>query len=65
MEQRADLKLFQSMARELQLSIEDGVKIYSHQSDLYYAMLTEGISYIQRTFSWERAAGAYWRYIYD
>lgn len=64
-EQRASLPLFQAMATELRLSIEDGVKIYEHPSDLYYEMLTEGINYILRNFSWERAAQAYLRYIVD
>lgn len=63
MEQRASLTLFRAMARELRLSIEDGVRLYKDPSDLYYEMLTEGIKYIQRTFSWERAAQAYLRYI--
>lgn len=64
-EQRASLPLFQAIARELRLAIEDGVRIYDYPSGLYYEMLTEGINYIQRTFSWERSAQAYLRYIVD
>jgi hypothetical protein len=53
------------MARELRLSIEDGVRIHQQQPDLYYEMLTEGIIYIQNTFSWERTAQIYLRHIME
>jgi glycosyltransferase involved in cell wall biosynthesis len=64
-EQRSSLALFRSMARELRLSIEDGVRIHQQQPDLYYEMLTEGIIYIQNTFSWERTAQIYLRHIME
>lgn len=64
-QQRASLALFRAMARELRLSIEDGVRIYEDPGNLYYEMLTQGIRHIERTFSWERAAQAYLRYILD
>jgi glycogen synthase len=63
LEERSRLPLFQAMSRELRLGIEDGIKVYTQQSDLYYEMLTTGISYIQNTFSWERAAQEYLRVV--
>lgn len=64
-EQRSALPLFRHMAGELRLALEDGVQIYRQQPDLYYEMLTEGIRYIQNTFSWERSAQIYLRHILD
>jgi glycogen synthase len=58
-EQRKRYPLFQSMARELMLSIVDGVQVYRDTPELYYRMLTEGINYIRCSFSWERAAQEY------
>lgn len=64
-EERSRLPLFRAMARELRLGIEDGVKLYTMQSDLYYEMLTTGIHYIQNTFSWERTAQEYLRVVLE
>ncbi|HZD55288.1 MAG TPA: glycogen/starch synthase [Anaerolineales bacterium] len=62
-EQRSALPMFQAMASELRTAIEDAVRVYEEQPELYFEMLVEGIGYIQRTFSWERAAQAYVRHI--
>ena len=59
--ERTRYRLFQLMADELRLSIADGVRIYQEQPTLYWRMLVEGIAYMQRTFSWERAAHEYAR----
>jgi glycogen synthase len=64
-DQRSGLPLFRSMAGELRLALEDGVRVYRQQPDLYYEMLTEGIIYIQNTFSWERTAQIYLRQIME
>ncbi|MFH2012130.1 MAG: glycogen/starch synthase [Pseudomonadota bacterium] len=58
-EQRKRYPLIQSMSHELMLSITDAVKVYRDTPELYYKMLTEGINYIRRNFSWERAAREY------
>ncbi len=62
-QERSVYPLFQAMASELRLSIHDGVQLYNEQPELYYSMLTEGITYIQNSFSWQRAASAYLRYV--
>jgi glycogen synthase len=62
-EQRSALPLFQAMVGELRTAIEDAVRVYQEQPEVYFEMLAEGIGYIQRTFSWERAAQAYVRHI--
>ncbi|HCX90421.1 MAG: hypothetical protein CO106_08440 [Deltaproteobacteria bacterium CG_4_9_14_3_um_filter_44_9] len=62
-EQRKRYPLFRSMARELMLSIVDGVQVYRDTPELYYRMLVEGINHIRRSFSWERAAQEYIRRI--
>jgi glycogen synthase len=62
-EQRSALPLFQAMVDELRTAIADAVQVYEEQPEVYFEMLVEGIGYIQRTFSWERAAQAYVRYI--
>jgi glycogen synthase len=56
-----DFALFRSMANELRIGIVDAVRLYQEKPELYYQMLTEGIDYIQRSFSWERAAQEYVR----
>jgi hypothetical protein len=62
-EERKKYSLFRAMAEELRLSIEDGIHIYQDKPILYYKMLVEGISHIQRTFAWERNAHEYLREI--
>jgi len=61
-QERSRYPLFRSMAFELKLAIEDGVRI-TKQPGLYYQMLTQGIAHIQQTFSWERAANEYLRHM--
>ena len=60
-EQRRNYTVFQEMANELRIAIEDGIRVYSQESELYYRMLAEGIAHIQRTFSWQRAGQEYAR----
>ena len=62
-QERSAYPLFQAMVDELRASIEDGVQVFTEQPDLYYRLLTEGIDYIQNSFSWRRAASAYVRYL--
>ena len=61
--ERKKYPLFASMSHELKLSIADGIKIYVNHREVYFSILKEGIEYIQRAFSWERAAQEYIRYI--
>jgi hypothetical protein len=63
LEERQRLPLFQAMVQELRLAIEDGIRVYTSEPELYYRMLAEGIAHIQRTFSWQRAAQEYGRYL--
>ena len=60
-EERRSYNVFKEMANELQAAIEDGIRVYSQEPELYYRMLAEGIMHIQRTFSWQRAAQDYAR----
>ena len=54
-------QLFRAISDELRLGLNDAVRLFTQNPDLYYRMVTDGIDYIQRTFSWERAAGEYLR----
>lgn len=60
-EQRNGYVLFRSMSDELRISLEDAVNLFQNESEQYYAMLTEGIAHVQRSFSWQRAAHEYVR----
>lgn len=62
-EQRRNYTVFREMASELRIAIEDGIRIYSQEPELYHRMLAEGIAHIQRTFSWQRAGQEYVRKI--
>jgi glycogen synthase len=62
-EQRKTIPLFQAMERELTLCISDAVNLYQNYPELYYQLLTNGISYIRNSLSWERTAQAYLRQI--
>jgi Glycogen synthase len=62
-EQRRGYAVFQEMAGELRIAIEDGIRIYRREPELYYGMLAAGIGHIQRTFSWQRAGQEYARKI--
>jgi glycogen synthase len=55
--------VFREMAKELRIAIEEGIRLYSQDPELYYRMLAEGITHIQRTFSWQRAGQEYARKI--
>jgi glycogen synthase len=57
--QRRKLRTIQSMATELNSTLEDACQLYLTQRDLYYEMLINGINHINRNFSWEFAAKAY------
>ncbi|MBI1922704.1 glycogen/starch synthase [Candidatus Poribacteria bacterium] len=59
--QREQYLLFQTMVNELRISFTDGIRVYQGNPELYYRMLTEGIAYVQRSFSWERASQEYVR----
>ena len=61
LEERQRYALFREMAHELSLCFEDGIRISKKNPALYYHMLSDGIIYIQRSFSWERAANEYLR----
>ena len=54
-------QLFRAVSDELRLGLNDAVRLFTQNPDLYYRMVTDGIAFIQRTFSWERAAGEYLR----
>jgi glycogen synthase len=62
-EQRRNYAVFLEMANEMRIAIEDGIRIYRNDSELYYRMLISGIGHIQRTFSWQRAGQEYARKI--
>lgn len=57
--EREKYPLFRLMADELLLGIKEGVRIYQEEPEVYYKMLAAGIAYIQKNFSWERAASEY------
>ncbi|MFU8772907.1 MAG: hypothetical protein ACNA8H_10875 [Anaerolineales bacterium] len=61
---RSTLRLFTEISRELYIGIKDAVHIYQSDPNQYYQMLIQGIDYLHNTFSWERAAQMYLRYIY-
>jgi glycogen synthase len=61
--ERRMFTVFQAMANELRVAIEDGIRIYAQHPSLYYRMLAEGVAHIQRTFSWYRAGQEYARKI--
>jgi len=63
LEARRQYPLFHAMANELTIAIEDGIRLYTQHPALYYRMLANGIAYIQQTFSWNRAAREYLRYL--
>ena len=61
LQQRMNYPLFRAMAEELRFAIDDGVRVYRESPDLYFRMLVDGITHIQRSFSWDRAAREYLR----
>jgi len=62
-EQRRANPLFRAMAEELRIGVADGIRICRERPGLYYKMLSEGITRIQGSFSWEKAAQEYVRYL--
>jgi glycosyltransferase involved in cell wall biosynthesis len=62
-EARRQYALFEAMVKELRIGIEEGLRLYSEQPDLYFSMVAAGVAHIQRTFSWNRAAQEYLRYL--
>lgn len=63
-EERKNLQLFNDMVEALRQAIIDAVEIHRLPADgkgrqPYYSMLIEGISHIQRSFSWEQSAARY------
>lgn len=61
--QRRQFAVFQAIADELRIAIEDGLRVYTEAPELYYRMLAAGVAYVQHTFSWHRAAQDYVRYV--
>jgi glycosyltransferase involved in cell wall biosynthesis len=59
--QRRSFAVFREMAAELRIAIEDGIRVYRREPELYNRMLAEGVAHIQRTFSWQRAGQEYAR----
>jgi hypothetical protein len=59
LEQRQELALFQSMASALTSCLVDAINLYSEQPEIYYQFLSDGIDYIWRGFTWQKAARAY------
>ena len=57
-QERRAYPLFDEMARQLRLAIEDGIRVYRDPA-LYYRMLAAGVEHVQATFSWELAGRAY------
>ena len=63
LEQRQDLSLFRSMANALTECLVDAINLYSNQPEIYYQLLSDGIDYISRGFTWQKAARAYNQHI--
>jgi glycosyltransferase involved in cell wall biosynthesis len=61
LKQRRSFAVFQELAHELRIAVEDGIRVYRREPELYYRMLAEGVAHIQRTFSWQRAGQEYAR----
>jgi glycogen synthase len=59
--QRQDLAVFKGMVRELRCAIADAERIYREKPALYTQLALDGMSYIERTFSWYRASQEYIR----
>jgi glycogen synthase len=57
--QRARFPLFQAMVATLQSALHDTTTVYRDRPDLHARMLAQGVSLIEKTFTWERAARRY------
>jgi glycogen synthase len=62
LEERSRYPLVQAMASQLQMALADGVRLYQ-QPQRYARMLAQGVRHIQQGFSWDRAAGEYWKLV--
>lgn len=62
-QQRRQFPLFQAMADELRVAIEDGIRVFTVEPALYHRMLADGVAHLQRSFSWQRAGQEYARKI--
>ncbi len=64
-EERSGYRLFQEMKSSLRQAFADALELYRRSPDHadYYAMLVEGVGYIERSLSWDAAAKEYQRYI--
>jgi glycogen synthase len=60
---RFQLPLFVEMVRELQCAILDAIKLREQFPDSYCRMAYNGINHILQTFSWEKSAQEYSRYL--
>lgn len=63
LEQRRKLPTVHAMVEEFVTCLEDASQIFQTNQDLYYQMVTGGISYIQKEFSWNNAAKTYLKHI--
>lgn len=61
LEARQKLETFSCAAKELRIAIEEGLRIYREENDLYCAMVFQGVEQASRNFSWRRAAAEYAR----
>jgi glycogen synthase len=66
--ERRAYRLFAEMSRSLERALADAIEIHARPAGssgvpLYFAMLVEGVAHIQKSFSWERSAAEYSRYL--
>lgn len=59
LQQRSQLALFQSMASALKSCLSDAIRLYVDHPQTYYKFLSDGIEYISRSFTWQKAAKTY------
>jgi glycogen synthase len=62
LEARLRLPLFEAMAEQLVLALEDAAAVFQNKP-AYCGLIAAGIEHIERTFSWERAARDYMRHV--
>ena len=62
-QERRNYPLFQSMADELCHALRDAAEVATEQPQLYFRLLTAGISHITQNFAWNRAALDYMRHV--
>ncbi len=62
-DQRSRFPLFREMAEELERTLNDAVAVYLKDPKRYFQMLAAGVTHIEQTFSWRRAATEYARYL--